>query len=132
MQTEMLIGGKFVKGEGEGIAVLNPATGTTLATVPEASPGQVEAAVKAAQKAFDSWSQTTPVERSHLLLKLAAKIDDEAASLAKLESQNAGKPVARAPRTRCPPSPTCSGSSPVPRVACRAPPRRSTCPATPA
>ncbi|MBX9963165.1 MAG: gamma-aminobutyraldehyde dehydrogenase [Burkholderiales bacterium] len=92
----MLIGGKFVKGEGEGIAVLNPATGTTLATVPEASPGQVEAAVKAAQKAFDGWSQTTPVERSNLLLKLAAKIDDEAASLAKLESQNAGKPVARA------------------------------------
>ncbi len=96
MHTEMLIGGKFVKGEGEGIAVLNPATGATLATVPEASPGQVEAAVKAAQKAFDAWSQTTPVERSTLLLKLAAKIDDEAAGLAKLESQNAGKPVARA------------------------------------
>ena len=96
MHTEMLIGGKFVKGEGEGIAVLNPATGATLATVPEASPGQVESAVKAAQKAFDTWSQTTPAERSNLLLKLAAKIDDEAASLAKLESQNAGKPVARA------------------------------------
>jgi aminobutyraldehyde dehydrogenase len=96
MNTEMLIGGRFVKGEGEGIAVLNPATGATLATVAEASPGQVDAAVKAAQKAFDGWSQTTPAERSNLLLKLASKIDDEAANLAKLESQNAGKPYARA------------------------------------
>ena len=84
------------KGEGEGIAVLNPATGATLATVSEASPGQVDGAVKAAQKAFDAWSRTTPVERSNLLLKLASKIDDEAANLAKLESQNAGKPYARA------------------------------------
>jgi aminobutyraldehyde dehydrogenase len=96
MNTEMLIGGKFVKGQGEGIAVLNPATGATLATIPEASPGQVETAVKAAQKAFDSWSQTTPAERSSMLLKLASRIDDEAANLAKLESQNAGKPYARA------------------------------------
>ena len=96
MNTEMLIGGKFVKGQGEGIAVLNPATGATLATIPEASPGQVETAVKAAQKAFDSWSQTTPAERSSMLLKLASKIDDEAANLARLESQNAGKPHARA------------------------------------
>ncbi len=96
MNTELLIGGKFVKGEGEGIAVLNPATGATLATVPEASPGQVDAAVKAAHKAFGSWSQTTPAERSNLLLKLASRIDDEAVNLATIESQNAGKPYVRA------------------------------------
>lgn len=96
MNTELLIGGKFVKGEGEGIAVLNPATGATLATVPEASPGQVDAAVKAAHKAFGTWSQTTPAERSNLLLKLASRIDDEAVKLATIESQNAGKPYARA------------------------------------
>ena len=96
MDTDLLIGGKFVKGEGEGIVVLNPATGATLATVPEASPGQVDAAVKAAHKAFGSWSQTTPAERSNLLLKLASRIDDEAVNLATIESQNAGKPYVRA------------------------------------
>ncbi len=96
MNTELLIGGKFVKGEGEGIVVLNPATGATLATVPEASPGQVDAAVKAAHKAFGSWSQTTPAERSNLLLKLASRVDDEAVNLATIESQNAGKPYVRA------------------------------------
>ena len=96
MDTDLLIDGKFVKGEGEGIAVLNPATGATLATVPEASPGQVDAAVKAAHKAFGSWSQTTPAERSNLLLKLASRVDDEAVNLATIESQNAGKPYVRA------------------------------------
>ena len=96
MHTELLIGGQFVKGEGEPLAVLNPATGATLASVAEASPGQVDAAVKAAHKAFGSWSQTTPAERSNLLLKLASRIDDEAANLASIESQNAGKPYARA------------------------------------
>ena len=96
MDTELLIGGKFVKGEGEGIVVLNPATGATLATVPEASRGQVDAAVKAAHKAFGSWSQTTPAERSNLLLKLASRVDDEAVNLATIESQNAGKPYVRA------------------------------------
>lgn len=96
MNTELIIGGKSVKGEGEAIAVLNPATGAVLASVPEATPGQVDAAVQAAKKAFDGWSQTTPAERSGLLLKLAARIEDEAAALAKVESQNAGKPHARA------------------------------------
>ncbi|MFN9391161.1 MAG: aldehyde dehydrogenase family protein, partial [Betaproteobacteria bacterium] len=96
MNTELIIGGKSVKGEGDAIAVLNPATGAVLASVPEATPGQVDAAVQAAKKAFDGWSQTTPAERSGLLLKLAARIEDEAAALAKVESQNAGKPHARA------------------------------------
>ena len=95
MHTELLIGGKFVKGEGEGIPVLNPATGAVLVTIPEASPAQIEAAVQAATKAFTTWGLTTPVERSNLLLKLASRIEEEAATFAQLDSQNAGKPLAR-------------------------------------
>jgi aminobutyraldehyde dehydrogenase len=95
MKTEMIIGGKAVKGEGEAIPVLNPATGATIVSVPEASAAQVEAAVQAAVRAFESWSLTTPVERANLLLKLAQRIDDDAAAIAKLESENCGKPLAR-------------------------------------
>jgi acyl-CoA reductase-like NAD-dependent aldehyde dehydrogenase len=40
-------------------------------TLPDASPAQVDAAVEAATKAFQTWSRTTPAERSALLLKLA-------------------------------------------------------------
>ncbi|MEK1939955.1 MAG: aldehyde dehydrogenase family protein, partial [Pseudomonas sp.] len=58
----------------------------------EASEAQVDAAVRAADAAFDSWSQTAPKDRSLLMLKLADVIDANAEELARLESQNCGKP----------------------------------------
>jgi aminobutyraldehyde dehydrogenase len=63
--------------------------------VGEASAGQVDLAVRAAQKAFKTWGQTTPQERSLLLLKLADRIEQEAAAFAELESINCGKPRVR-------------------------------------
>lgn len=91
-QTKMLVGGEFVSGEGQPLDILNPATGETLLKLPEASVEQVKSAVSAAEKAFDSWSQTTPKDRSLLLLKLADKIDENAEEFARLESLNCGKP----------------------------------------
>jgi aminobutyraldehyde dehydrogenase len=88
----MLIGGEFVSGEGQPLDILNPATGETLLKLPEASVEQVKSAVSAAEKAFDAWSQTTPKDRSLLLLKLADKIDEHAEEFARLESLNCGKP----------------------------------------
>lgn len=96
MDTQLLIGGKFVTGDGESLPVLNPATGKPIVSIAEASPGQIDAAVTAAAKAFDTWAWTTPAERSLLLLKLAQRIDDEAVAIAQLESLNCGKPLARA------------------------------------
>jgi aminobutyraldehyde dehydrogenase len=95
MDTQLLIGGKFVDGAGESLPVLNPATGGTLATIAEATPQQVDAAVAAAARAFEKWSQTTTAERATLLLRLAQRIEDEAAEFARLESLNCGKPLAR-------------------------------------
>ena len=91
-QTKMLIGGEFVAGESTPLEVLNPATGEVLARVPEASLEQVKAAVAAADRAFEEWSQTTPKDRSLLLLKLADKIEEHAEEFARLESLNCGKP----------------------------------------
>jgi aminobutyraldehyde dehydrogenase len=96
MQTRMLIGGELVAGEGEAEAIVNPATGETIATIDEASTAQVDAAVAAAAEAFPAWSRTTPAERSLMLLKLADRIEAEAEAFARLESQNCGKPPARA------------------------------------
>ena len=67
-----------------------------LCVVPEASPEQLNAAVEAASAAFGSWSQTTPAERSALLLKLADAVEQNAEQFARLESLNCGKPYARA------------------------------------
>ena len=94
--TNLLIGNQLVKGEGTGEPILNPSTGEVLCTVPEASPEQLNAAVKAASAAFGSWSQTTPAERSALLLKLADAVEQNAEQFARLESLNCGKPYARA------------------------------------
>ena len=94
--TDLLINNELVKGSGIGEPILNPATGDVLCTVPEASPEQLNAAVAAAHAAFGTWSQTTPAERSGLLLKLADAIETHAEQFARLESLNCGKPYARA------------------------------------
>ncbi|SDH60250.1 gamma-aminobutyraldehyde dehydrogenase [Pseudomonas panipatensis] len=96
MQTKLLINGQLVAGEGEKLAVLNPSLGSTLVEIAEATPAQVDAAVQAADAAFDGWSQTTPKDRSLLLLKLADAIDAHAEQLARLESNNCGKPYSAA------------------------------------
>ncbi|SCW77479.1 gamma-aminobutyraldehyde dehydrogenase [Ancylobacter rudongensis] len=90
--TEMLIGSAFVAGTETTETVLNPKTEETLIELPEASPDQIDAAVNAADKAFRTWSRTTPAERSYMLLKLADRIEAEAEAFATLEALNCGKP----------------------------------------
>ena len=90
--TQMLIGSQFVAGTETPENVLNPKTEDTLIELPEASVDQIDAAVNAASEAFRSWSRTTPVERSYLLLKLADRIEAEAEAFATLEALNCGKP----------------------------------------
>ena len=90
--TEMLIGSAFVAGTETTETVLNPKTEETLIELPEASPDQIDAAVNAADKAFRTWSRTTPAERSYMLLKLADRIEAEADAFATLEALNCGKP----------------------------------------
>jgi aminobutyraldehyde dehydrogenase len=94
MDTKLLINGKFVRGQGAAEKVLDPATGRGIATVPEASASQVDAAVQAAAKAFDGWSRTPPKDRAALLLRLADRIEAEGEAYAGLESRNCGKPLA--------------------------------------
>ena len=94
MQTRLLINGALVQGEGEPETVLDPATGKPIAQVAEASRAQVDAAVSAAEAAFDSWSRTTAKDRAALLLKLADRIEGDGAAFAELEARNTGKPVA--------------------------------------
>ncbi len=93
MDTEMLIGAAFEKGAEAEEAVLNPRTGATILSLPEASEAQIERAVSAAEKAFASWSRTTPAQRSACLLKIADRIEAEAQEFAALEALNCGKPI---------------------------------------
>jgi 1-pyrroline dehydrogenase len=78
------------------LEVLNPATGESIATVPNMSADEVDAAVERAQQALPEWLDATPGERSELLLKLADVISDNAEELAQIESRNVGKPISLA------------------------------------
>jgi 1-pyrroline dehydrogenase len=94
-RREMFIGGEWVPGSGsEGQAIVNPATGETIAEVPKGTEADVDRAVKAARKAYTEWFETTPRERSEMLLKLADAILADADELANIESANVGKPRA--------------------------------------
>jgi len=93
MQTEMLIGSKFEKGTEIEEPILNPKTGATILDLPEASQSQIDAAIAAAEKAFGSWSRTTPAQRSGYLLRIADRIEAEAREFAALEALNCGKPI---------------------------------------
>lgn len=72
----------------------NPATGEAIATVPDATKEDVNAAVQAARAAFydGRWSRKTPSERSLALLRLADLVENRSAELARVESLNTGKP----------------------------------------
>src|SRR5881396_2827177 len=88
------VGGEWVDAvEGETAEVLNPATGETIAEVPQGGEADVDRAVAAAKRALPEWLETTPQERSELLLALAAALDEHAEELAALESRNVGKPL---------------------------------------
>ena len=88
------IDGAFVApAEGRTDAVLNPATGETIAHAPSSTQADVDRAVKAARAAFDGWMNTTPMERQAALLKLADAIEEHGDEIAELEARNAGKPL---------------------------------------
>jgi aminobutyraldehyde dehydrogenase len=93
METQMLIGSKFEAGTEAAEAVLNPRTGATILDMPEASQRQIDEAVAAAEKAFATWSRTTPAQRSTYLLQIADRIEAEAEGFAALEALNCGKPI---------------------------------------
>jgi len=95
MAHKLWIDGQWVDSQGGDLMIIeNPATGEKLAEVVDASPADVDRAVQAAQTAFydGRWSKLTPGERSLALWKLADLIEAQAAELARLESENTGKP----------------------------------------
>ena len=93
-QTKNLVGGEWVDAvDGETMAVLNPATGDVIAEVPRGALEDVDRAVAAAKAALPEWLETTPGERSELLLRLSTAIEEHAEELAQLESLNTGKPI---------------------------------------
>ncbi|HQV95688.1 MAG TPA: gamma-aminobutyraldehyde dehydrogenase [Anaerolineales bacterium] len=97
MEHKLWIDGKWedTKG-GKMMSIEDPTTGKEIAQVVDASREDVDRAVQAAKRAFydGRWSKKTPSERSKILWKLADVIEANSEAIAKLESENTGKPYA--------------------------------------
>ena len=76
--------------------MLNPATEEPLAELEQAGVEETDAAVAAAAAAFPAWRAVSPTDRGRLLRRLATLVEEHAEELARIESQNVGKPIAGA------------------------------------
>ena len=93
---KMLIGGQWVEAaSGKTFDTFNPANGQVLARVAEGDAEDINRAVAAARKAFESgpWPKLTPSQRGRLLWKVAELIEKNAEELALLETLDNGKPI---------------------------------------
>ena len=106
---EMFIGGEWTPGTGGEIQeIINPATGKVIAHVPKGTEQDVDRAVVAARRAYDEvWFDSTPRDRSERLLKLASAIEEHGDELARIESENVGKPLATTKSEEIPPIADC-------------------------
>ena len=95
-QTQLLIDGKWVPSKsGKTFEDIDPSTGDVIAHVAEGDAADIDEAVKAARRAFESgpWPRMSARERGKLLLALADRIEANAQELAALEVLDNGKPI---------------------------------------
>ena len=90
-QVKMLIGGEWVdSATGDTIAVENPANRKTIAHVPQGQKEDVDRAVVAAARAFETWRKVAPRDRGRMLLKIADAIEEKVEELARTIAEETG------------------------------------------
>ncbi|MCW5626597.1 MAG: aldehyde dehydrogenase family protein, partial [Burkholderiales bacterium] len=84
--------------DGRTIDVVSPSDGEVFATIARGTAADIDAAVAAARKAFESgpWSRMTATERGRLMVKLGLSVLDHFEELAQLEARDTGKPMKQA------------------------------------
>jgi betaine-aldehyde dehydrogenase len=87
------VGGEYTDtAEGRYYDLVNPATGETFAQAPASGKEDLDRAFEIAQRAFDSWRDSTPSERQLALIRIADAIEERAEEFVRAESENTGKP----------------------------------------
>lgn len=90
----LFINGEFVSGGGKSFTTISPSTEQTIATIATADEADVDAAVKAARRAFDrSWSTLSGRDRGKYLFRIARLLQERAREFAVAESLDNGKPI---------------------------------------
>jgi acyl-CoA reductase-like NAD-dependent aldehyde dehydrogenase len=96
MNSNMLLNGETVVGQGEAFAVLNPATEQTIVEMNSATVEQVDQAVQAARAAFKTWQYVSDHSINESFAKIAQDIRAEKDQIAELITTEQGKPLALA------------------------------------
>ena len=95
--TQLFINGEWQDAaDGRSLAVFNPATGKEIGRVAHAGKADLDRALEAAQKGFETWRDMTAADRSKVMRKAAALMRERAAAIAPLLTQENGKPLAEA------------------------------------
>ena len=95
--TQLFINGQWQDAaDGRTLAVFNPATGKEIGRVAHAGKADLDKALEAAQKGFETWRDLTAIERNKIMRKAAALMRERAASIATLMTMEQGKPLAEA------------------------------------
>lgn len=92
----LFIGGEAVRGEAASFAITNPASRSAFAECPGASVDQVDRAVAAAQRAFQTFRHTSDSDRKAMLRRIADRIESDSEDLSRLITLEQGKPLALA------------------------------------
>ena len=93
----LYINGQFLKGGGRKESdVLNPATDEVIGKLPHAGQADLDLALTSAQKAFESWRKSPPLERSRILRKVAQLARERAKEIGGNITLDMGKPLAEA------------------------------------
>ena len=98
------IDGKHVDAaSGDTLDIVNPATGKVYATSPNSKAADIDAAMQAAARGFETWKESTPSERSLALFRIADAIEARKDEFIAMEVENCGKPVAITTSEEIPP-----------------------------
>ena len=91
----LYIDGAFIEAEGRKTEpVVNPASGEVLGQLPHASREDLDRALKAAQRAFESWKKSSPLDRSAILRKVAELARERSEAIGRNITLDQGKPLA--------------------------------------
>ncbi len=100
-----LINGEFVdSADGRTAGIVNPSTEEEFASAPVSGSEDVDRAMSAASKAFETWRDSTPADRQLALLKLADAMEKRADEFVAVESENTGKPLGFTKTEELPPA----------------------------
>src|SRR5262245_38405953 len=96
MMCNNFVAGQFVAGKGAAQKVISPSTGKPIGEFHHSTPGDLDAAVEIAKKAFNQWQKTPMKERAGLLLQLRAILLRDIETISKQVSLESGKTIAEA------------------------------------